>query len=266
MDLLDVYKYASHLRLRLWQHNPKPITDQEIMAENEHIMTTRSKQKSRVDSMDGPDTTNAPSATSPKHTSRNTSTTNFKAPSRKIDLETNSKVYAKKPVYNPDPNSDAEDSITVYKPATGTGKKQVYNPDPGSDAEDNITVTKPATTTKPKASKVKGAQGSKLSGSINDDMLGLALEDDSAPLKPQSTTKSNTVTKHKSTTKKTATPRKQKNKPQPSEQEFYEPTPPPQAPGPRVTHPDYPNLPPEVPVDDEGILKFHTLKSRRALS
>ncbi|CAD0085323.1 unnamed protein product [Aureobasidium mustum] len=221
------------------------------MAENEHIMTTRSKQKSRVDAADQPDTANAPSATSSKHITRSTSITNFKAPSRNIDLETNSKVYGKKPVYNPDPNSDSEDNITVSKPVTR--KKQVYNPDPGSDAEDKITVAEPASTTKPRASRGKKVQGSKLLGSINDDMLGLALEDDNAPLKAQASTSKNTVTKHKSTTKKPEAPRKQKNKAQTSEHEFHEPTSPFQAPGPRATHPDYPDLPPEVPVDDEGI-------------
>ncbi|KAG9661014.1 hypothetical protein KCU64_g2833, partial [Aureobasidium melanogenum] len=166
------------------------------MAENDHIMTTRSKLRSRTSASDDTNTTFLPDAPESTTSTKRTTNAKSKASSNKTKPTTTSKSAGKKPVYNPDPDPEAEDIITVSK--RSTGKESVYDPDPGSDAEDNITVLEPGATTKAKVSKGKQRQRSNA-----------------------------------------------------SDYEFSDP--PPQAPEPRAVHPDYPDLPPEVPVNIEGI-------------
>ncbi|KAH0281022.1 hypothetical protein KCU91_g621, partial [Aureobasidium melanogenum] len=200
------------------------------MAENEHIMTTRAKQRSRAGA------------------SKDTTPTVLPA----VPESTTTTKPGKKPVYNPDLSSDAEDNVTVAIP--GRGKEPVYNSDPGSDAEDNITVLPPPITTQPKSIKGKGKerQVSNVSSTLNDNMQALSFEDPMPPLAILTNGKQRTAIAHKATPKK-ATSRKPNSKPPTSDYEFTDPAPVGQAPESRAVHPEYPNLPPEVPVDDEGV-------------
>lgn len=223
------------------------------MAENEHIMTTRSKNRSGINASDNPITTITSDAISSKHTTRSTTSTKAKAFINNTNTADISRSAGNKPVYNPDPNSDAEENIPVYEHATG--KESVYDPDPGSDAEDNITLAETAITTKPRALKGKAAQGSTSSGFINDDMLALAINDFKIPSYEPSMANSKIAIKQESATKKVTTFRKQKAGSKALRGEAPEPTSPPSVPEPRAVHSDYPDLPPEVPVDNEGIRK-----------
>ncbi|KAG9578039.1 hypothetical protein KCU77_g2040, partial [Aureobasidium melanogenum] len=221
------------------------------MAENDHIMTTRSKLRSRTGASDDTNTTVLPDIPESTASTESSTSTKSKAPSSKTKPATTSRSAGKKLVYNPDPDSEAEEKITVLKPSTG--KKPVYDPDSGSDAEENITVFQPVTNTKPRASKGKQAQVSNTSGTINDDMLALSFKDPMPPLALLTNGKLRTATAPKPTPKKATTARKQKTRPQTSEYEFFEPAASLQAPETRAVHLDYPDLPPEVPVDSEGI-------------
>lgn len=226
------------------------------MAENEHIMTTRAKQRSRAGASDDTTPTILPDV--PK-SATDTKRTAITKSSNKTNTASTSRSAGKKPVYNPDLSSDAEDNITVATP--GRGKKPVYNPHPGSDAEENITVLPPPFTTKPTPSKGKGKerQVSNTSGTLNDNMQALSFKDPMPPHALLTNSKQRTATAHKATPKK-ATSRKPKTKPPASDYEFTAPAPVGETPESRVVHPEYPNLPPEVPVDDEGVRKFDALR------
>ncbi|KAH0144545.1 hypothetical protein KCU67_g13034, partial [Aureobasidium melanogenum] len=221
------------------------------MAENDHIMTTRSKLRSRTGASDDTNTTVLPDVPDSTASTKSTTSTKSKAPSNKTKPTTTSRSAGKKPVYNPDPGSDAEENIIVYEPARK--KESVYDPDLGSDAEENIAVLQPAATTKPRASKGKERQRSNTSGTINDDMLALSFKDPMPPSALLTNGKPRTATASKPTPKKATTARNQKTKPQTSEYEFSEPAASLQAPESRAVHPEYPDLPPEVPVDNEGV-------------
>lgn len=219
------------------------------MAQNEHIMTTRSKKRSRSDTSDNSNTTVTSCAASYNHTTRSTISNKTKAAIGSTNTANTSRFIGKKPAYNPDPDSGAEENIAVYK--TGTGEGSTYDPDPGSDAEENITALESATTTKPKASKGKEAQGSTSSGSINDDMLALAIKNFKAPPPQPNVANSKIPTKQKSAAKEPDF--------NTSRDEVSDPASSPSVPEPRAVHPDYQNLPLEVPVDDEGIRKSKIL-------
>ncbi|KAH0360752.1 hypothetical protein KCU65_g9188, partial [Aureobasidium melanogenum] len=223
------------------------------MAENEHIMTTRAKQRSRTGASNDTTPTVLPDAPESTTFTRRTTSTKSKTSIKKTNTATTSRSAGKKSVYNPDTESDAEENITIAIP--GSEKQSAYNPDLGSDAEDNITVLPPAITTKPSASKgkAKQAQAGNPSGSINDDMLALSFQDPITPLTFQTNGKQRTAPTPKTTTKRATTARKPKSKPPTSDYEFSDPAPTTQAPESRVVHPEYLNLPPDVPVDEQGI-------------
>lgn len=219
------------------------------MAQNEHIMTTRSKKRSRSDTSDNSNTTVTSCAASYNHTTRSTISNKTKAAIGSTNTANTSRFIGKKPAYNPDPDSGAEENIAVYK--TGTGEGSTYDPDPGSDAEENITVLEPATTTKPKAPKGKEAQGSTSSRSINDDMLALAIKNFKAPPPQPNVANSKIATKPSAAISKIATKQKSATKKADSKTSKNKPEPAPV----RAVHPDYPDLPPGIPVDSEGIRK-----------
>lgn len=223
------------------------------MAGNEHMMTTRSKKRSRVDESNNSSTINASDTASFQNTAKGTRKSKTRASSNKTNTEiaTTSRSTGKKPVYNADPDSDAEDNVTFYKP--GTRGRLIYDPDPDSDAEDNITVFEPATTTKLRTSKGKVVERRTSSGFFNGDMLGLAIKDAETASYVQATTSPNTANKHKDAVQKAAGFEKQTTISRTTKDEAPGPKSPLQAPGPRTVHPDYPDLPPEVPVDNKGI-------------
>jgi hypothetical protein len=151
-------------------------------------------------------------------------------------------------IAQPSSSNKSKTSSKPTKPKTSSksaGKKPlVYNPDIDSETEECITVLPPKTSTKT------------LSGPVDDESMAPA-QDAPAPKKP--TLKLN----FKGPQKKTSAPESEASVDIASLALQDRPDATPDVPlqqpaGQRRVHPDYPNLPPEVPVDDEGIRKFYS--------
>jgi hypothetical protein len=160
------------------------------------------------------------------------------------------------------PSNKSKTSIVKSKPKTSksAGKKPlVYNPDIDSETEECINVLPPTTTPTVKLKMSKGKAKETItassSGTIDDESRAPAQKD--AELK-----KPTLKLKFKKATETTSTPENQapiditslalQDRPETTPGVSL------QATGQRRVHPDYPNLPPEVPVDDEGIREYCT--------
>jgi hypothetical protein len=148
----------------------------------------------------------------------------------------------------PSPTNKLNPSNKPSKPKTSSksaGKKPlVYNPDIDSETEECINVLPPKTTS-----------ASTVSGPIDDESRAPA-QNNTEPKRP--TLKLN----FKGPQKKTSAPESEASVDIASLALQDRPDAAPDVPlqqpaGQRRFHPDYPNLPPEVPVDDEGIRKFY---------
>jgi hypothetical protein len=228
------------------------------MSDNNH---TRAKEKARIRDLVAANM----AAISNAATSNATGPTTTAGPSTATQASTTiqpSTVPQSSTTTQPSPSNKSKTSVkkSLLKTSSeSAGKKPlVYNPDIDSETEECINVLPPITipTVKLKMSKGKAKETTTASspGPIDDESRTPA-QNNTEPRK--ATLKLN----FKGPAKKISTPETQapvditslalQDRP-----DFTPEVPLQQPAGQRRVHPDYPNLPPEVPVDDEGIREY----------